>query len=410
MICNRSLKAIIWVALAASIGCEQRAEYVEPPPPKVTVATPIERAVQEYFQAPGQTRAAQRVEIRARVGGYLEKILFKDGDRVEEGQLLFVIDKAPYEAALASAEAAVQKAKAQLRLSEQQLQRTRSLVSRQASAPSDLDIDEAERASAAAEVASAEAALRQAKLNLDYAEIHAPFAGRMGRRLIDTGNLVQAETTLLSTLESIDPIHAYFNVSESDLLRFREMQRQGLLKIGDDDALVIELALGDSGVFEFQGTLDYREFGIDPATGTTERRAIFSNEDGRLIPGLFVRIRVAVGDPQDRLLVEERAVSADQRGEYLLVVDEKNVVQYRPVKLGLHEGGLRAIEHGLHPNDRVVVNGLQRARPGSVVNPELVEMGAYLKELEAKEPTAPSGESRNESKDSGEPAPVGEEQ
>lgn len=374
--------AFVVAAMMAAGGCENRVEYVPPPPAKVTVAKPIQRPVQEYFEAPGRTRAVQMVEIRARVGGYLEKILFKDGDLVEEGQLLFVIDKAPYEAALASAEAAVEKAKAQLRLSEQQLQRTRSLVNRQAATQSDLDVVESERASAAAEVASAEAALKQAKLNLDYAEIHAPFSGRMGRHLIDVGNLVQAESTLLSTLESVDPIHVYFNISESDLLRFREMQRSGALKISDSDTIVIEMALGDGAEFAFKGTLDFREFGIDPSTGTTERRAVFPNKEGLLIPGLFVRIRAAVGEPRDRLIVEERAVGADQRGEYLLVIDDNNVVQYRPVKLGILEDGMRAIESGLNADERVVVNGLQRARPGVEVNPEIVEMGAYLQRLE----------------------------
>ncbi|MBX3438667.1 MAG: efflux RND transporter periplasmic adaptor subunit, partial [Planctomycetaceae bacterium] len=357
---------------------QQRAEYVPPPPPNVTVAVPLERPVQEYFEAPGQTRAVAVVELRARVDGYLKEIHFRDGELVTEGQLLFVIDKAPYQAIVASAEAALAKSKAQLRLSEQQLIRTRSLAARQATTESTVDIQEAEQAAATADVAAAEAALQQAQLNLSYTEIYAPFAGRMGRHLIDIGNLIQSEMTLLTSIESVDPIHAYFNVSESDLLRFREMQREGKLKISDADPITIELALGDSGDFAFKGTLDFREFGIDPSTGTTQRRAVFPNADGMLIPGLFARIRAAVGDPQDRLLVEERAVSADQRGAYLLVVDDQNIVQYRPVELGLLEDGIRAIESGLNPHDRVVVNGLQRARPGTEVAPETVEMGSYL--------------------------------
>ena len=348
------------------------------------------RPVQEYFEAPGQTRAVKRVELRARVEGYLKEIGFQDGELVKEGQLLFVIDQAPYQAEMASADATLAKAQAQLRLSDQQLKRTQSLAAREATTESNLDVQEAEQASAVADVALAEAARQQAELNLNYTDIHAPFSGRMGRHLIDVGNLVQSETTLLATLESVDPIDAYFTVSETDLLHFREMQREGKLKISEVDPITIELALGDTGDFAFIGTLDFREFGIDPGTGTTQRRAVFPNADGQLIPGLFVRLRAAVGEPQERLLVEDRAVGSDQRGEYLLVVDDKNVVQYRPVKLGLLQDGIRAIESGLHAEDRVIVNGLQRARPGAEVTPELVEMGAYLKETESED--APSAE------------------
>jgi RND family efflux transporter MFP subunit len=187
---------------------------------------------------------------------------------------------------------------------------------------------------------------------------------------------VTSGTTLLATLESVDPIYAYFNISESDLLRFLEMQRQGTLTISDADPIEIDLAIGEEGEFNYHGRLNFREFGVDPSTGTTTRRAVFDNAEGRLIPGLFVRARAAVGDPRPRLLVEERAVSSDQRGDYLLVVDDKNVVQYKPVQLGVTDAGLRVIESGLQPGDLVVINGLQRARPGAEVKPEPAEMTA----------------------------------
>ncbi|HEX6986400.1 MAG TPA: efflux RND transporter periplasmic adaptor subunit, partial [Planctomycetaceae bacterium] len=249
---------------------------------------------------------------------------------------------------------------------------------RNAATKDQLDVAEAERASAAAEVAASKAVVRQAELDLSFTEIRAPFAGRIGRHQVDVGNLVQSGTTVLATLESVDPIHAYFNISESDLLRFLEMQREGALRISDADPPTIELAIGESDDFAFRGKLDYREFGVDPSTGTTVRRAVFDNPDQRLVPGLFVRARAAVGDPRPRLLVEERAVSSDQRGDYLLVVNEKNVVEYRPVTLGRADAGLRVVEEGLTPDDRVVVNGLQRARPGAPVQPEEVPMAAQL--------------------------------
>jgi RND family efflux transporter MFP subunit len=218
--------------------------------------------------------------------------------------------------------------------------------------------------------------VRQAELDLGYTEVRAPFSGRIGRHLVDIGNLVTSGTTLLANVESVDPIHAYFNMSEADLLRFLEMQREGTLRISEADPIGIDLAIGEEGAFSFSGKLDFREFGVDPSTGTTTRRAVFDNADGRLIPGLFVRARAAVGDPRPRLLVEERAVSSDQRGDYLLLVNDKNVVEYRSVKLGRADAGLRVIESGLNAGDRVVINGLQRARPGAEVTPEDATMSA----------------------------------
>ena len=365
------LMLISLIGLALTAGCQEKNEFVAPPPPAVTVAQPLERAVTDYFETTGNTRAVKTVELRARVTGYLHEIAFKDGEVVDEGDLLFVIEKAPYEAALASAKAELAKSEAQLKLATAQQGRTRTLVERNAATKDQLDIAEAERAQAAANVSAARAMITQAELDLGFTEIRAPFAGRMGRHQVDVGNLVETGSTLLATLEAVDPIHAYFSVSESDLLRFLELQRSGNLQMVE-----IEMALGESDDYNFTGRLDFAEFGVDPATGTTLRRAVFDNPDLKLVPGLFVRVRAAVGDPQPRLLVEERAVSSDQRGDYLLVVNDKKIVEYRLVKLGRADAGLRVIEEGIESGEWVVVNGLQRARPGAPVEPEQAQMAA----------------------------------
>lgn len=371
------MKAIsgLWVSgvlvLLASAGCGKPNTYAPPPAPKVTVATPQTQRVQEYYSTVAQTRAQNRVELRARVNGYLSSVQFNDGDTVQQGQLLFDIDRAPFEATLRSATAALAKTKAQLNLADRQLARTEPLVTRQAVSQNELDEIIAQQAAAAADVDAAAASVREAELNLNYTEIRAPFAGRMGRRMVDPGNLVQPGTTLLATLESIDPIHAYFTMSESDLLRFMEMRQKGEIPSDAEGHTPIELSIGDTDDYAYKGFIDFSEFGVDPQTGTTERRGVFPNPDGALRPGLFVHIRYPIGGPTQRLLIDESAIGSDQRGDYVLVVKPDNKVEYRTVELGTLYGKQRVIHGGLDEKDQIVVEGLQRSRPGAEVVPEL---------------------------------------
>lgn len=372
---------LLSIALMLASGCTPRNEYHPPPPAPVSVAYPLERMVTEYAHATGTTRAVNTVELRSRVSGYLDAIHFQDGDMVTEGQLLFEIDPVPYEAILASARAELAKSEAHLRLAEAQLARTQQLAARNATTADALDIDEAEAASAAADVEASQAAIRQAELNVEYTKIHAPITGRIGRHLVDIGNLVQVEQTELARIESVNPIHAYFTVNENDLIRLRSSNQVSGAPVSQGEPLRIEMGYGPGQDYPYSGTMDFREFGIDPTTGTTLRRAVFDNPEGNLLPGLFVRVRAAVGQPKPGLLVDERAIGRDQRGDYLLVVDKDDVVEYRPVTLGPADGGLRVISKGLNPGERVIVNGLQRARPGSKVTPEEVQMGAGLTSL-----------------------------
>jgi RND family efflux transporter MFP subunit len=352
----------------AGSGCTRTNQYVAPPPPEVAVAQPVTEEVTDYMEFTGTTRAIAMVDLRSRVSGYLQSIEFEDGAYVKEGQLLFVIEPEPFEVALASDKAKLRKAQAALKLAEAEVERTRPLVKRGALAVAELDVKIADRDSAAAEVAMAEAAVAQAELNLRYTRITAPISGRIGRHRVDVGNLVEMQTTMLTTIESIEPIHVYFSVSENDVLRFVEQQTSAGLKPGAETPIYI--GLSERGGFPFEARLDYTELGVDPETGTQQRRGVFPNEDHSLLPGLFVRVRIPLGPPAPQLMVEERAIGADQRGTYVLVVDDKNIVERRSVELGVAHNGNRVVKQGLSAGEWIVVNGLQRARPGAPVNPQ----------------------------------------
>ena len=330
--------------------------------------------VADSIEFVGTLQPTQTVDLRARVNGYLKQILFEDGSNVQAGAVLFVIEQEPYKISLDAARAAHQRASAAQLLAESQLRRMEPLVAQGAVTQEEFDIQKAQLATAKADVAAAEAAVHQAELNLSYTKIVAPVAGRIGRHLVDVGNLVQAEQTPLATIQTIDPIYAEFNLSENDWLRFMEMQRQHELPDPDRNRPTLYLALPNEEGFPHEGKLDFRDLQIDRATATALRRAIFPNPGWQLIPGMFVRIRAAIGSPKPKVLVEDRAIGTDQRGEYLLIVNDKNTVEYRTVKTGIHVGMLRVIEQGVTANDWVVINGLQRARPGAQVTPERSQM------------------------------------
>jgi len=358
--------------LVALVGCDQRNQYVAPPPPQVTVAQPVVKDVVDYLEFTGTTRATDVVDIRARVNGYLKKIAFSDGAMVNEGDLLFLIEPEPFEVALTSAKAKLQKAEALYSLAVAELKRTEPLVTQGALSQQELDLKKADLATAKAGVGEAKSAIRQAELNLAYTRVLAPIKGRISRHMVDVGNLVQAENTVLTRLESYQPIHAYFTVSESEMVRLMELAK--LKKITKEDLQAKDIQLGLTGEvgFPHPGKLDFSELGIEPGTGTQMRRAIFPNEDQSLVPGMFARVRLQVGEPVPRLMVSERALGADQQGAYLLVVNEQdqNKVEQRKVKFGVAIDGMRVIESGIKKGDWVIVNGLQRARPGAPVTPQ----------------------------------------
>lgn len=384
--CPFLLRVIALGALSAGLGCGPEANtYVEPPPPKVTVAYPEKKDVADSLDLTGTTAAIESVEVRARVQGFLEKVNFKPSAKVKAGDLLFEIDPKPYQAECDRDAASLAQAKAQLERTTADFTRAEELLPKNAIAKSDYDMALSARNEAAAAVKMAEANLRASQLNLDYTKVVAPISGRIGRRLVDTGNLVGAnEKTLLATIVNDDSIYAYVNMSEDDQLRFTRRYQKELAKqkaSGKQQPEKVQIALlglADETGYPHKGWLDYGDNKVDPETGTRELRAVFPNPDGLLMPGMFVRVRFPL-DTRPALLVPATAVLADPSGSYVLVVDDKNVVEQRSVTTGITVGHMRVIEEGLSPTDRVIVNGIQRARPGATVDPVMAE--------QPKEPT-----------------------
>jgi RND family efflux transporter MFP subunit len=356
---------LVLVILGFALGCNPQSKPDEIPAPEVSVANPVEVNFADTLEFTGNLEASQSVNLRARVSGYLHQIHFKDGAEVKEGDLLFTIEQEPFRVALDMAKAAHEKAEANLKLAKAEMNRTQPLVQRGALSEQEGDVKSADVSVATADVNAALAAIRQAELNLNYTEVRAPISGRIGRRLVDEENLIDSQVTVLTTIECYSPIYAYFGVSENDMLTIESVAREESLLAQSGE---VSIGLSNEGTFPFSGTLDFTQLGVDQETGTQMRRAEIKNVDKRLKPGMFVRIQVPLGAKRMRIMIPQRAVSVDQQGEFLLVVNEQKKVERRNVKLGTSTHGLRVVEQGAEISDVVVVNGLQRARELATVN------------------------------------------
>jgi RND family efflux transporter MFP subunit len=359
-------------ALAATLGaCGQDNRYVAPPPPKVTVALPVQQKVTRYLEASGYVAAVNTTNLVARVRGFLQAINYKDGDQVKEGTTLFIIEPEPYKLKLEQAQAAEAGAQATLKQTEADYERQVDLSSRQVSTKVALDNATANRDNAAARLKQAEVETKEAALNLGYTQVKAPFDGIVTARRVSLGELVGANgPTQLATIVQTNPVYVNFTISEQEVLKIRaEMRRLGV-SAQELTSIPIEVGLqGDAG-YPHQGTLDYISPSVDSATGTLAVRAILQNTKDVLVPGYFVRVRAA-SDEQNSLLVPDAALGSDQGGRYLLVVNKDDVVEQRKVAIGPKVGDLRAIESGLESGERVVVAGILRAIPGQKVDPQL---------------------------------------
>ncbi|MGB7931928.1 MAG: efflux RND transporter periplasmic adaptor subunit [Gammaproteobacteria bacterium] len=388
---RRFLRAGTVAVLLCLSACENAGNsYEPPPPPPVKVARPVVRPVTDYLELTGSASAVASVNLVARVPGYLQSVNFRDGSIVNQGDLLFVIEPETYEADVKLAKATLAQQQAQLTRNSAEYDRQLRLVKQSASSQANLEKWLADRNSAAAAVDQARANLDIAKINLGYTKVTAPFTGRIGRHLVDTGNLVGTPSpTTLATIEQIEPIDVYFNVDEPDVLRIHAMIRRRGPGPADLGRVPVYAGLQTEKGYPHEGRLDFIDTGLDPSTGTLQVRAVFPNSDHMLLPGVFVRVRVPVEQNKQALLVSNRALGVDQTGSYLLVVNADDVVEQRVVETGALVDGLRVISKGLTKSDRVVVEGLQRATPGTKVTVTLAD-ATTTKPLPASA-TAPAG-------------------
>ncbi len=373
-------------------GCKRPAAEA-PPPVQVTISYPLEREVTDYADFTARTAAVDSVEVRAHVWGYLDKVNFKEGAMVKKGEVLFELDPRPYQAQVDQAKAKVANFEAQLGFDEAEYRRNANLVRTGAVSRSDLDKTEAARGVDRANIADAKAAVASRQLDLEYTKVVAPVSGRTSRYVVTVGNLIQAGDqnggTLLTTIVSVDPMYAYFDVDERTVLRVRGLIREGKADSPREGGVPVWLALAGEDGFPHTGTINFVDNRVNPKTGTMTLRGVFPNKDQVLAPGLFGRVRMLIGRAHKGLLVNERALDTDQGQKILYLVNEKNEVFARPVKLGALHDGMREITEGLKPREQVIVKGLQRVRPGMTVETKLVDMPGLDAETKATKSDKP---------------------
>lgn len=376
------LTGLLTILVVALAGCAKPPPpAAEAPPPAVTVAHPIEEEVQDFEEFTGRVEGSQFVQIRARVSGYLDTIYFKPGTLVKEGDKLFQIDPRPYAATLEQAEGSLGQANARLARLKQDLERAEPLVARKVMPAQEFDRIVGDNREAEAAINTAQAAVNAAKLNLEFTTIKAPIDGLVSREMITVGNLVQADQTILTSIVDHDPVHVYYDIDEATVLRLRKMILEGKLKTARENRVPVVMALGDSEGFPYEGYVDFVDNRLDPTTGSIRIRAVFPNPtlEGNAVaitPGMFARVRVNLGPKYRGLLIAQRAVVADQGQKVALVVtDDNNKVSLRPLVLGQQlDNGMIVVKKGLKLDDRVIVRGVQRARPGQPVTPETGDM------------------------------------
>ena len=370
-----SILAVVAATLSACARNEAATNAAAQSPPQVTVAQVLSKPVTEFDEFTGRFEAIDRVEIRPRVNGYISSVNFTEGSEVKKGDVLFVIDQRPYAAELKHAEAQLAQSKSALALAKSEKARATNLLAQHAISQEEYDTRSSGDEQAQANVQLAESALDTAALNMTYTKVTSPINGRISRANITLGNLVTNGQTLLTTVVSLDPIYVRFDGDEQAYLRSVKEARDRAAAGSKDVAAPVLVGLADEAGFPHSGVMVFQDNEVDPQTGTIRTRAKLDNHDRAFTPGLFARVRLLGDKKYDALLINDSAVGTDQTVKYVLVVGADNKVEYRPVKLGPVIDGLRVVREGLKENDTIVVNGLQRVRPGSPVTPQNVAMG-----------------------------------
>jgi len=360
------------------VGCNKAVNPQAPPPPVVTTSKPEQKEVVNWNEFTGRTAAVKLVNVTPRVSGYIVDIPFKEGDIVHKGDLLFQIDPRPYQHVYEQAVGQLQQAQANQQLQNVTFGRQQRLRETGVIAKEDYDTALSNKSQASAQVISAQAALNSAQLNLDFTHVTAPIDGRVSRQLVNIGNLVQADSTQLTTIVSIDPIYAYFSMDELAALRYQRFIREGKIASSQDGKVPVSLQLQDETGFPHEGTIDFSDNSFDSSTGTLLIRGSFPNTDGFLTPGNFVRVRVVSTPKYEALLVADRAIGSDQDQSFVYVVDSKNIARLRHITTGQLAEGLRVVKSGLQPDDVVIINGIMKVRPDSPVKPQQGAMEQFI--------------------------------
>ena len=348
-----------------------------PPPPAVSAAAVVSKSITYWDEFPGRVVAIENVEIRPRVGGYIDSVKFKEGDEVKKGDVLFVIDRRPFQAQASRAEAELVRAKTQAELARTQAERAKKLLEGRVISQEEYDQRIASDAEAAAAVRAAAAAAESARLDLAFTEVRSPIDGRAGQALITVGNLVSPNQSLLTTVVSLDRVYVYFESDEQSFLRYAGMAQRGERSTAPDARHPVQVALANDDGFPHQGHLDFVDNHLDPATGTIRARAVLDNKDRQLTPGLFARVKLLGSGEMDAILIDQKAVLTDQDRKYVFVLDGQNRAMRRDVTLGRESDGLRVVTSGLAAGDRIIVHGVQKVfMPGMPVAPQDIPMGA----------------------------------
>jgi multidrug efflux system membrane fusion protein len=376
-----ALPAVVLAALTAlaAAGCSSEASPAAgPPPPEVSVAGVLSRTVGQWDDFTGRVAAVESVELRPRVSGYVQRVAYAEGQEVRKGDLLFVVDPRPYQAALDRAQDDLARARAEARLAQAQDARAQSLIDAKAISREEFEQRKANSAGADAAVRAAEAAVAAARLDLQFTQVRSPIAGRAGRALVTEGNLAQADATLLTTVVSQDPVFVYFETDEQTWLRYAALARKGERS---DTGNPVRVGLANEAGYPHAGSVDFIDNQVDPRTGTLRARAVLRNPDRLFTPGLFARVQLQGGGERQALLVDDKAVLTDQDRKYVYVLGEGNTAQRKDVVLGRSVDGLRVVASGLSAGDKVIVQGVQKVFfPGMPVAPKQVAM----------QPTAPN--------------------